>query len=513
MDEGSTPADLDERRVIAEREVMLELQRAMLPGGLPVLPELSIAAEYAPADSPGSLGGDWFDVVPTPGDVVGLVVGDAVGHGAAAAAVMSQLRAVAAEWLRRGSDLDDVMAALDSCAAGVPGGAGCVVCVAMLERHSGRIRYGVRGHPPPLVIAADGSTRYLTAATGPPLALARNRYTLGGAELRPGESLVLYSDGAVERPGRTFGQGLAELADCAGAVVRNGNQGERGRPGEICAAVAHGLAGPGARHDDVSVVAATRLSVAPQPMTMTETALPDCLARVRHTFSAWLRGFQPAEDDVVALELSMVEAVTNSVEHAFTGPPGEVRVDASLAGDGTVHVVVNDNGRWKPPRVDPGFRGRGLVMMREFSDDLMLRTSEHGTTVRIVKALHRPVVLDGMGRPKPRRPERTDFRMDVRAEPERVVVFLAGAIDSSCTDRLHAGLLDASRRGTLPLVVVLDEVTLLASAGLRTLYEHAGNLLSVKRAVRLVVADGNPARDVLTVSGLDRLVEVAAELG
>jgi anti-anti-sigma factor len=248
-------------------------------------------------------------------------------------------------------------------------------------------------------------------------------------------------------------------------------------------------------------------------MTMTETAVATCLGPVRGVFSAWLRGFQPAEDDLVALELSLVEAVTNSVEHAFTGPPGEVRVDAELDGDGSVSVVVTDNGRWKPPRVDPGFRGRGLVMMREFSDDLMLRTSEEGTTVRIVKALHRPVALDGMTRARPRRPERTDFRMDVQVEPERVVVSLAGAIDSSCVDRLHAGLLDAARRGLLPLVVVLDEVTLLASAGLRTLYEHAGNLLSARRSIRLVVADSNPARDVLAVSGLDRLVEVAPQLG
>jgi anti-anti-sigma factor len=512
VDDG-TPADLDERRVIAEREVMLELQRAMLPDGLPVLPEVSIAAEYAPADSPLSLGGDWFDVVPMPGDRVGLVVGDAVGHGPAAVAVMGQLRAVAAEWLRQGSGLDEVITALDGCAAGLSGARGCAMCLAVLDRRSGAVRYAVRGHPPPLVVGVDGSTTFRTEATGPPLALARNRYTLGGAGLAPGETLVLYSDGVVERPGRTFGQGLAELALCTGAVVRRGTTGERGRPGEICAAVTRELAGPGSRHDDVSVVAATMLTGRPQAMTMTETAVATCLGPVRGVFSAWLRGFQPAEDDLVALELSLVEAVTNSIEHAFTGPPGEVRVDAELDGAGSVNVVVTDNGRWKPPRVDPGFRGRGLVMMREFSDDLMLRTSEEGTTVRIVKALHRPVSLDGMTRARPRRPERTDFRMDVKVEPERVVVSLAGAIDSSCVDRLHAGLLDATRRDILPLVVVLDEVTLLASAGLRTLYEHAGNVLSARRSIRLVVADSNPARDVLAVSGLDRLVEVAPQLG
>jgi anti-anti-sigma factor len=506
------PLDREEPRVIAEREVMLELQRAMLPAGLPVLAELSVAAEYAPADVAGSLGGDWFDVVPMPGDVVGLVVGDAVGHGAAAVAVMGQLRAVAAERLQRGNGLDEVMRALDSLAAGSPGARGCVVCIAVVDRCGGSVRYGVRGHPPPLVVASDGTTRFLTEATGPPLALARNAYRLAGTTLGRGETLVLYSDGAVERPRRTIGQGMADLAVCVSAAVRTATAGERGLAEVICSAVTGGLSGPGHRHDDVSVVAATRLAGSPPPMTMILPATPDQLGPMRRRFSAWLHGFQAGEDDVVALELSAVEAMTNSIEHAFPGPPGAVRIEATLDGDGRVCVVVSDDGRWKPPRVDPGFRGRGLIMMREFSDDLMLRTSAHGTTVSITKALHRPISLDGVTQTRPRRAEHTDVRIDVRVEPDRVVVSVAGAVDSSGIERLQASLRDAARRGSLPLTIVLTDVTLLASAGLRTLYEHAGNLLSAKRSVRLVAPDTSLARDVLAISGLDKLVDVIAEL-
>ena len=74
------------------------------------------------------------------------------------------------------------------------------------------------------------------------------------------------------------------------------------------------------------------------------------------------------------------------------------------------------------------------------------------------------------------------------------------------------GLRDAARRGSLPLTIVLTEVTLLASAGLRTLYEHAGNFLSAKRSIRLVAPDTSLARDVLAISGLDEIVDVVAEL-
>jgi anti-anti-sigma factor len=514
VDDGTSvrPLDRDEPRVIAEREVMLELQRAMLPAGLPVLAEFSIAAEYAPADAPGSLGGDWFDVVPMPGRAVGLVVGDPVGNGAAAVAVMGQLRAVAAERLQRGSGLDEVMLALDAHAAGLPGARGCALCVAVVQRSTGALRYAVRGHPPPLVVARDGATRYLSGAAGGPLALAGGSYRLADASLAPGETLVLYSDGAVERPRQTIGQGMTELAECVGATVRDSSGPERGLADAICSAVAGGLARPGQRYDDVSVVAATRLVDAPAPLALSVPATADQLGLVRRHFAAWLRDFLAGEEDVVALELSAVEAVTNSIEHAFAGPPGMVRLDARLDNHGRVRVAIADDGRWKPPRVDPGFRGRGLIMMREFSDDLMLRTSNLGTTVNIIKALHRPVSLDGVAQTRPRRAEHTDIKIDIHPEATRVVVTVAGAVDSSSIDRLQAGLRDAARRGSLPVTIVLTEVTLLASAGLRTLYETAGNMLAAKRSLRLVAADGSLARDVLAVSGLDKIVPLSATL-
>ncbi|HET9143921.1 SpoIIE family protein phosphatase [Actinophytocola sp.] len=510
VDDSAAP-DPDPRAT-AERDVMLELQRAMLPSGLPVLPDVSLAAEYRPAGAAQFAGGDWFDVVSMPEGAVGLLVGDVVGHGAMAAAVMGQLRAVAAERLLRGTGLDDVLMALDAFAGGSAAARGGTVCVAVLDRRAGSVRYAVRGHPPPLVVAAAGTTRYLAGSTGSPLALLGNRYHVGTETLRPGDTLVLYSDGALRQYGRTIADGLSELAGHAAQVVRHNESGEREIADAICAAVA-GAPDAGARPDDVSVVAATVLASPPERLTLSVPAVPGQLSGVRERFASWLYGFRPGSDDLLGLELSVVEAVTNSIEHAFTGTPGTVVVDAALEPDGTVTVEVTDDGRWKPPSVDPGFRGRGMVMMREFSDAMRVTTSEGGTTVVLSRSLHRPVRTDGVPPARVGRPGRPDLRVEVAVGPHGVVVSLTGVVDSSSVDELHARLLDAERHAWLPLAIVLDDVTLLASAGLRTLYDHAGALLARNRTVRLVAADTSPVRDVLAVSGLDRLLEVVPGLG
>lgn len=494
--------EVERQRVITQREVMLELQRALLPSGLPVLPDLSLAASYRPADLPDAAGGDWFDVVAMPGEAIALVVGDVVGHGATAAAVMGQLRAIAADRLRRGGDVDDVMAAMDAFAAGSANARGSTVSLVIVDRPSGGLRYVVRGHPAPLVVDAAGQARYLSNSSGPPLALLGNRFKPAEDRLTPGDTLVLFTDGAVERPSRTMGLGMSDLAECVAGVVRRNDLGERAVAAEVCAAVA---AGPS--YDDVSVLAVTALSVRPEPLAVSVRAAAEQLGEVRTRFADWLEEFRAGEDDRVALELSVVEAVTNSIEHAFVGPPGTVRVDAALGGDGTVSVTVTDDGRWKPPQVNPGFRGRGLMMMREFSDEFQLDISVAGTTVALGKALRSPISVDGDEPWKAgRMPE--VLEVDVRVGADEVTISLSGSLDSSSIDRLQASLLDVERHGPLPLILELNGLTLLASAGLRALYEHAGRMLAARRLLRLVAAHGSPVRDVLTVSGLDQLVDV-----
>jgi hypothetical protein len=101
------------------------------------------------------------------------------------------MRAVATERLLRGSGLDDVLMALDAFAAESAAARGGTVCIALLDRGAGSVHYAVRGHPPPLVVEAAGTTRYLVGSTGSPLALVGNRYQVGTDTLRAGDTLVL----------------------------------------------------------------------------------------------------------------------------------------------------------------------------------------------------------------------------------------------------------------------------------------------------------------------------------
>jgi anti-anti-sigma factor len=266
----------------------------------------------------------------------------------------------------------------------------------------------------------------------------------------------------------------------------------------MCAAVTGASAG----HDDVGVLAATALSTQPEPLTIAVPATPEYLGKVRKQFSSWLAELQAGEDDMVALELSTVEAVTNSIEHAYTGPPGMVCVDAVLDRSGTVRVVVSDDGRWKTPPADPGFRGRGLIMMREFSDQFRLDTSARGTTVTLEKTLRRTISLDAA--PVPTKPL-DGLQIDIQVRQDAVIISLAGALDSSGVDFLQACLVDAERIEALPLIVNLDNLSLLASAGLCTLYEHADRLRSANRAFGVVAAAASMAREVLRISGLEAL--------
>src|SRR4249919_2602692 len=101
---GTAHDDDTVARLVA-REIVAELQQALLPTSLPVLPRARIAARYLAAGHEQSAGGDWFDAIPLAGGSVALVVGDVVGHGVAASAAMGQLRAVLAELLAAEGDL------------------------------------------------------------------------------------------------------------------------------------------------------------------------------------------------------------------------------------------------------------------------------------------------------------------------------------------------------------------------------------------------------------------------
>lgn len=208
---------LDNARLYAEAEHIAErLQRSLLPE-LPRLPGVSTAARYTPSGTAAQVGGDWYDVFTLPGGGTALIVGDVVGHDVRAAIAMSQLRnmlrGIACD---RQEPPDAIVRRLDTAAGQLYPGtyASCVYGVLHDGSDAGSwfFDYTSAGHPPPLLITADGESRYLETGHGPLIGVDPRLSRTNGSEfLAPGTTLLLYSDGLIERRGEPLDHGLTRL--------------------------------------------------------------------------------------------------------------------------------------------------------------------------------------------------------------------------------------------------------------------------------------------------------------
>jgi phosphoserine phosphatase RsbU/P len=235
-----------------EHEIAQELQRSLLSGELPQAPDLDLGVGYHPAVRGLDVGGDWYDAFWLDGEeAIGLVVGDVVGRGIGAAAVMGQLRSAVRALASTGAGPAGVLTALDRYAARHAVGRMATLVYAELDPASGRLRYACAGHPPPLLLPPGGGAAYAWEGRSLPLD-AWPTGPRGEAEVRlaPGTGVLLYTDGLIERRSGTLDAGLARLlaeaeahaAEPAQAAVR---------------AVARSLAGD-ERPDDVCLLLARR---------------------------------------------------------------------------------------------------------------------------------------------------------------------------------------------------------------------------------------------------------------
>lgn len=251
---------LDEHRdqVLAEqRRIALALQRSMLPE-LRVPHGVAAMVGYEPAQGETAIGGDWYDLVDTLDGRVVMSVGDVAGHGLAAAATMGKLRSATRSAALSITDPALALAHLDHFASALDGRPLATVFYAVLDPASGALRYASAGHPPPVILRRDGSTEFLEGGRSPLLGIGPDAPARDQAEshMDPGDTLVLYTDGLVERPESSIDAGLAALVD----LVRDiGPHPDRLVP-TLLASV------PEPRRDDAAVLA-VRLepALAPQP--------------------------------------------------------------------------------------------------------------------------------------------------------------------------------------------------------------------------------------------------------
>jgi serine phosphatase RsbU (regulator of sigma subunit)/CHASE1-domain containing sensor protein len=202
-----------------QHELVIELQRRTLPN-VPAIPGLAVAARYLPSSSALGLGGDWYDVQTIGDALVGLVVGDVVGHGIEAIADMTEIRTTVSTLLRTDADLASVASASSALLATHSEEVVFATAVLMvLDLGAGLLRYVRAGHPPPMVRQVDGSVSLLDAAGTTPIGVAGKEATVGEVSLAQGAVVVAYTDGLVERRDETIDVGIerlrAGLAGCA----------------------------------------------------------------------------------------------------------------------------------------------------------------------------------------------------------------------------------------------------------------------------------------------------------
>ena len=365
---------IEHHRLTVSQRVVEALQRGLLPERLPRIPELAFAARYIPASHAASVGGDWYDVAQLRDGRVAIAVGDVVGHGVAAASLMGELRTALRVYGREGLDaanaIDKLAGFVDD--RGMVSMATCAYATVDLDR--AQVTLASAGHPPPMVVSPDGA-RFVDQAAGPPLG-ASTTYSFEATEfaLAPGEILILYTDGLIERRGHRLSDGLAELAAAAAGAPLDAEL--------ICERLIDAMHPDGS--DDVALLTVQNVATANGDLSLRVSANADQLIVVRRALRRWLADRGATEADVSAAVIAANEACSNAIEHAYALSEASFGVEARCEDD-SVEVTVRDSGNWRDPRGDN--RGRGLDLMRATMDEVEIAPSGRGTTVRLTRRL------------------------------------------------------------------------------------------------------------------------------
>ncbi|MET7622415.1 SpoIIE family protein phosphatase [Streptomyces sp. NPDC005408] len=197
-----------------EREVAMALQEAMLPAFRDI-GHHPAAVRYKPATGALNVCGDWYDLVDLPGDRIAVAVGDVVGHGLEAAGVMGQLRSALSAASRVADGPAKALEVLGLYARSVRGAESTTAVETLIDWDTRTLTYSSAGHPPPALLHTDGTVQFLDQATDPPLGARPEHVPRPQATIpfTDGATLVLYTDGLIERRHEDIDTGLARLAD------------------------------------------------------------------------------------------------------------------------------------------------------------------------------------------------------------------------------------------------------------------------------------------------------------
>lgn len=357
-----------------ERTTAMRLQRSLLPAAPPRLADLDIASAYLPGEQGARVGGDWFDVIALSADRVALVIGDVMGRGIDAAAVMGQLRAAIQAYAVMDLPPAQVLDQLNRLVCQLPHEQIATCVYAVYDPSEGTLRWANAGHLPPAMVAPDGAVTLLEADLGMPLGVDRAIFADMARPMPEGARLLLYTDGLVECRDTPLhdrlGRLRAVLADlCAPETAVDVREG--------CERLAREML-TGAEHDDVAVLF---VAARPAETQKAEVALSPTLEAARaarrfamSTIDQW--GLEKLGDSIISI---VSELVTNAVEHA--APPIELRLRRR---PGAVMVEVADgDGRLARPTPTGAAdeRHRGLVIVATLAARWGVRPTGTGKVV------------------------------------------------------------------------------------------------------------------------------------
>jgi GAF domain-containing protein/anti-sigma regulatory factor (Ser/Thr protein kinase) len=365
-------------RYEVERMIAETLQKSMLPETFPTMEGTSVAARYLPGTALVEVGGDWFDTITLPDGRLAFVVGVVVGKGVQAASTMAQLRNGLRALALDSSDPAAIVTKLNRLLESYNDAPFATMVLVVVDPRSYRVALVSAGHLPPLVISPDGRPTFLTTGAGIPLGVDPGfAYTAGETDLAPGSTVILFTDGLVERRDRPLDEGLDLLALAV--------EGATAPPEELVDLVLERLIGEAARSDDVAVLV---IGLDRQPLgSYTETLPADSasLVDLRASFGRWLdrAGIPPEErGDLI---LAVWEASANAIEHARDPVSPTFSIEARLDGN-AVCIEVTDTGAWRDQEQRPD-RGLGLELMRALMTKVEIEHGSAGTRVQMERVL------------------------------------------------------------------------------------------------------------------------------
>ncbi|MCN9243219.1 SpoIIE family protein phosphatase [Streptomyces sp. RY43-2] len=342
-----------------QRETAVTLQRSLLPQELEQPDDLRIAATYQPGGTEAAVGGDWYDVITLGGGRTALVIGDVMGRGVRAAAVMGQLRTAVRAYARLDLPPHEVLQLLDGLAAEIDANQIATCVYAVHDPNEGRLVYASAGHLPILVRDENGDVLRADEPTGPPLGTGGWIHTSGSVPLAPGSTAVLYTDGLVERRDADLDEGIAAL--------ENALAGATGTPQVICDRLLRSAGVTAGHDDDVAVLVLQHPArTGPDGELFRNAALellggveaaPRARAFASGVLTSWR--FPPELHDLGVLAAS--ELVANSLQHGT--PPMRLRLRRT---DRRLIIEVTDGDDHLPRRrrAEPADEaGRGIAIV------------------------------------------------------------------------------------------------------------------------------------------------------